>query len=181
MRDAGGNGCVAAGHASSAFFSTQEDSHLMDPSNMKLTSFGGDENQCSDHQGHPFNFAHLMHEDRKEEESEVLFPLAHPTEKEDEDLEESVVALSSECTEIQICQNNCGDGGGGKGGVGRTKLLYNSSSRLCQSKSSILMCRGLTLLVCVALLLGGVLMAVTIHHHPVDCDQEKNMGTVGSR
>ena len=147
-----GGGIVATDHTSSDFVSMEE--HCGD---MNLLRVGND-------QRHPLSLDHPLKEEQIEEE---------------EDLEGSVVALSCEDTKRLIyleTNNNCNNSdGSGERELGQTELLYKTSSKLCQSKSSILVCRGLTLLVCLALLLGGILIAVTIRHHPVGCDQEEGL------
>ena len=147
------SGFAAENHASSA--SSIEDYSA----DIELINVGGNDNQSADIQGHhPIPLDHPMGEEPMEEEEALGM----------------TVVKSCEDTEGLIYHDNCSNVSGGQGEVGRTKLLYKSS-KLCQSKSSILVCRGLTLLMCVVLLLGGLLMVVTIRHHPVGCDEEEGL------
>lgn len=61
------------------------------------------------------------------------------------------------------------DEAGGRGESGRG-MHYISSSRLFQTRSSILASRGVFLLGGVAFLLVGAVVAGTVRHHPVNCE-----------
>ena len=174
------HGCIlqamknAADHNFSDLPSSEDDS-----GDMELTSVGID-NHHGNNQEHPVPTVHLEKEEEKENKS--TFATAHPKnehkleeeeeeEKEEEGFGSSEIKLSSEDTERLLCKENSDNGGGGEE-VWRTRVLYKSSSKLCQSKISILVCRGLTFVVSVALLLAGLVVALSLRHHPLDCDQE---------
>ena len=59
------------------------------------------------------------------------------------------------------------------------KTLYTSSSRCCQTKTSILISKGVLLLVGVAVLAVGVMLAWTVTPHlSVDCSEASNCSAV---
>ena len=147
---------------------------------MELTSVEDYNNHHGNNQGHPVPNVHLVEEEEKEDM--VTFTTAHNKNEQmlEEDMEEEVEEnekfgsndqFSSEDTARLLCKENSDNGGGGEE-VRRTRVLYKSSSKLCQSKISILVCRGLTFVVSVALLLAGLVVALSLRHHPLGCDQE---------
>ena len=147
---------------------------------MELISVEDYNNHHGNNQGHPVPNVHLVEEEEKEDM--VTFTTAHNKNEQmlEEDMEEveenekfgsSENMFSSEDTARLLCKENSDNGGGGEE-VRRTRVLYKSSSKLCQSKISILVCRGLTFVVSVALLLAGLVVALSLRHHPLGCDQE---------
>jgi hypothetical protein len=56
-------------------------------------------------------------------------------------------------------------------GGGWTRALYSDSSKCCKTKASIVISKGMFLLVGVAVLVAGAVLAGTIRHHPTDDDQ----------
>ena len=52
----------------------------------------------------------------------------------------------------------------------KSRPVYSSSSRFCQSKSSIIISRIITVMVLLSILLGGAVLAGVYRHHPTDCD-----------
>ena len=56
-----------------------------------------------------------------------------------------------------------------EGFVLASRRLYNTSTKFCQTKLSIFISKGIVLLVCVGVLVGGAVLAATIRHHPKGC------------
>ena len=53
--------------------------------------------------------------------------------------------------------------------------LYRTSSRFCVTKFSIVLSKVVILLVCVALLVAGGILAAAVRHHPEGCDGETSL------
>jgi hypothetical protein len=56
-------------------------------------------------------------------------------------------------------------------GGGWTRTLYSNSSKCCKTKASIVISKGMFLLVGVAVLVAGAVLGGTVGHHTVDGDQ----------
>jgi hypothetical protein len=63
-------------------------------------------------------------------------------------------------------------------GGGWTRALYSNSSKCCKTKASIVISKGMFLLVGVAVLVAGAVLAGTIRHYPADDDQCYNSSLV---
>ena len=60
------------------------------------------------------------------------------------------------------------------------RILYSNSSKCCRTKASIVISKGMFLIVGVAVLLVGAVLAGTIRHHPTDDDQCSNTSLVST-
>ena len=60
------------------------------------------------------------------------------------------------------------------------RILYSNSSKCCRTKASIVISKGMFLIVGVAVLLVGAVLAGTVRHDPTDDDQCSNSSLVST-
>jgi hypothetical protein len=81
----------------------------------------------------------------------------------DDAIEEEDLLVSYKDSEKLVSQDSPGGGW--------TRALYSDSSKCCKTKASIVISKGMFLLVGVAVLVAGAVLGGTVGHHTVDGDQ----------